>query len=231
MKSLADYYNARATAMDENAFLEQVGHTERGTAITDAQFESMVAEICALSELKAEDDLLELCCGNGVITSQLAKRVRTVVGIDFSSSLIEIARKNHPANNLRYEVRNALELGALRNPDGGKFTKVIMHAALQHFREDEFERLIQGILSVCAAKPTMVFGYILEKGKETLFYDTPKRKLTSIARRLTGRDVIGTWWDRGLIARTCVNQGLQCAFHDVDGGSDASLYRFDVKIW
>lgn len=231
MKHLADYYNERVAAEDSNDFLKQVGHTEQGRSITNEQFDSMVASICDLAALGPEDDLLDLCCGNGVITYQLAAKVRSAVGADFSSALIAIAREHHQRDNLRYEVRNALDLEGVRNSEGGKFTKVVMYAALQHFRQADFEDLIRGVKSVCAEESIVLFGFIPEKGKQSLFYNTPKRKFDQIVRRLAGRDVMGTWWDKAFIAQTCEKLGMQCAFHDAGKGSKASRYRFDVKIW
>lgn len=63
-------------------------------------------------ELKGSERILDLGCGDGELTAQLAGRVPggTVLGIDASAGMIEAAQK-HAAENLRFERRdiNALD--------------------------------------------------------------------------------------------------------------------------
>lgn len=60
--------------------------------------------------LKNGMSVLDVGCGSGSITANIAERVGTsgkVVGIDFSEHLIELARKNHAhLSNLSFEVAN-----------------------------------------------------------------------------------------------------------------------------
>src|SRR6267154_5830862 len=51
--------------------------------------------------------VLELGCGNGYFTRELARSGADVVAIDVSSELLEIARGNCSAPNVRYEIQNA----------------------------------------------------------------------------------------------------------------------------
>jgi len=70
------------------------------------------------------------------------------VGVDFSGALIGVAREHHQPENTSYRVLDALKLEQFTATDGKKFGKVLMHAALQHFRTSEFERLIGDILAI-----------------------------------------------------------------------------------
>ena len=59
-------------------------------------------------ELRGDERILDLGCGDGTLTAQLAELVPdgSVLGIDASQSMIETARKNHAGANLRFELRD-----------------------------------------------------------------------------------------------------------------------------
>ncbi len=73
--------------------------------------QSIVAQL----ELKAEDKVLDLGCGTGVLTRMIADRVDPgsggyAVGIDAASRMIGLARKRRQSENCRFEVAAAEEL-------------------------------------------------------------------------------------------------------------------------
>src|SRR5438270_13818829 len=54
--------------------------------------------------------VLEVGCGTGYFTRELARSGADVVAIDVSSELLEIARSNCSRPNVRYDIENAYEL-------------------------------------------------------------------------------------------------------------------------
>ncbi len=70
---------------------------------------AMAAEVLALLELKGNERVLDLGCGNGKVTAEIATRLPdgTIVGIDSSADMIAFAAENFsPAArpNLRFET-------------------------------------------------------------------------------------------------------------------------------
>lgn len=65
--------------------------------------------------------ILDLGCGTGTLTSQLADYADTVIGIDSSETMVTKARKQYP--NMRFMVCNALDL-----PFEGRFDVVFSNA-------------------------------------------------------------------------------------------------------
>ena len=114
-----------ARAADRQDFLKQVGHTERGRAISDAQFRAMLASLRARLDLRTDDVLLDLCCGNGVFTRHLAGHVHHAVGVDFSRDLIAIAEAHHRADNLVYHGQNVKELKLGRLGEGARVRRIL----------------------------------------------------------------------------------------------------------
>lgn len=51
---------------------------------------------------RLRDEVLDLGCGDGKITAQIAPLVTRAVGVDFSQSMVEFARQHHRMENLRF---------------------------------------------------------------------------------------------------------------------------------
>jgi len=73
-------------------------------------------ELIARLKLKGTEDILDMGCGDGKVTAEIANYVPngSVVGIDNSTSMIEIARKNYPTGgehpNLSFMFMDAMSL-------------------------------------------------------------------------------------------------------------------------
>jgi SAM-dependent methyltransferase len=224
---LACYYDDR-TARAPTDLLKQVGHTESGEAISIDMFDRLVEDIALRLDLSPGDDLLDLCCGNGVFTARLASRARSAFGVDFSAGLIDVARSQSSAPNTRFEVADVRRLPRL-TPDGdGKFPKVMMYAALQHFPNDSLAPLLGDILALTTDDPVILIGFVPERSRRFAFYDSWPRRLTYLSRKLVGKDVMGSWWNRTDFERAGASHGLTCSFHPIAEGTRARDYRFDA---
>jgi trans-aconitate methyltransferase len=93
----------------------------------------------ALVELlapKSGEAILDLGCGTGHLTAQIAAAGASVLGIDSSRPMIEKARQNFP--ELSFEVQDALQL-----PYADQFDAVFSNAVLHWIKEAEL--VAQGV--------------------------------------------------------------------------------------
>jgi trans-aconitate 2-methyltransferase len=102
--------------------------------------QAMAKEVLALLNLKGTERVLDVGCGNGKVTSQIAARVHqgSVVGVDSSADMIAFASSHfgplvHP--NLRFEVADARHL-----PFKQEFDLVVSFNAL-HWIPQQHEAL------------------------------------------------------------------------------------------
>jgi ubiquinone/menaquinone biosynthesis C-methylase UbiE len=122
--------------------------------ITDAD-PALVAQIAMVLELRAADPqqaamrqaylgdirfpaearVLEVGCGTGAVTRELASwpGVAEVVGLDPSPTFLASARRHHPPGNVQFMEGDAR---ALQFPDGS-FDVVVFHTTLCHVPEPE----------------------------------------------------------------------------------------------
>jgi len=75
--------------------------------------------------------LLDVACGPGYVASSAAKRGCSVVGIDFSSSMIDLARENYPGVEFRVGDAENLDF-----PDGS-FDAVAMNFGMLHLADPD----------------------------------------------------------------------------------------------
>ncbi|HPK01751.1 MAG TPA: class I SAM-dependent methyltransferase [Candidatus Sumerlaeota bacterium] len=210
--------------------LRQVGKTVGGQPISAAQVGVIADSIVGHLHLTAGDRLLDVCCGNGLLTRILADHCAAATGVDFSPPLIAVARRDHLAANIRYHLMSALALDAPTLLAEGPFSRLLVYEALQHFTPRDLDPLLDGLLALAAPRFRLLLGGIPDRRRKWRFYDTPRRRLDYLRRRLTGREAIGTWWDPATLARAAARRGLACRILPQDPRLHTAHYRFDVLI-
>jgi SAM-dependent methyltransferase len=94
------------------------------------------------SHLRPGMSVLELGCGTGTFTRELARSGADIIAIDVSPELLEIARASYSASNVRYQTQNAY---ALSYPDAA-FDSVVGSSVLHHLEVEEALRNIYRVL-------------------------------------------------------------------------------------
>jgi SAM-dependent methyltransferase len=102
------------------------------------------------AHLKPGMTILELGCGAGYFTKEFARSGAEIVAIDVSPDLLEIAKANCPASNVRYEIQDAC---ALTYSDAA-FDSVMGSSILHHL---EIERALREIHRVLKIGGTIYF--------------------------------------------------------------------------
>jgi cyclopropane fatty-acyl-phospholipid synthase-like methyltransferase len=225
-----DFWNRFPTQFTKDEFLKQVAKTVQGKPITSVQFDRIVLDVIQKLEMNVDDDVLDLCCGNGLITSAIAEKCNSIVGVDFSRPLIEIAQEYHSLVNTKYFNLSVLDIKFENLHIPRPFTKIYMYEGLQYFHEDKLPDLIQTLLAISNENVIMLFGGVPDKSKIWDFYDTPERQREYERRKAQGTEAIGSWWEKSIIRQVCRRYELQCEFLPQHEFSHTAHYRFDIRI-
>jgi 2-polyprenyl-3-methyl-5-hydroxy-6-metoxy-1,4-benzoquinol methylase len=91
-----------------------------------------------LHHVEPDDSVLDIGCGNGLLTYDVASKARNVTAIDIDERNIEWAKRNHNKENIRYLCGDATQLRFVE-----KFDVIILSNVLEHI-EDRHDFLSTG---------------------------------------------------------------------------------------
>lgn len=222
------YWSTYPRRFERTEYLKQVKNTVRGVPVSDALIDNVVEVTAGRLGLEPQDALLDLCCGNGLVTKALARRCRRVVGVDFSEPLIDVARSDHAAANVEYELCDVRHLDRLRGRVEARFTKVLMIAGLQYLQHRDLAPIVEGVLGLPSRPQIMLFTAVPDRDKRELYYDGTRKRVRRALDVMLGRDQMGTWWQKSFVERIAAEAGFGCRFYDDD--AQGSRYRFDVAL-
>jgi Methylase involved in ubiquinone/menaquinone biosynthesis len=102
------------------------------------------------SHLKPGMTVLELGCGTGSFTRELARSGADIVAIDVSPELLEIAKANCSAPNVQYQIQNAYSLSYSE----AVFDSVVGSSVLHHL---EIKEALRDVYRVLKTEGTIYF--------------------------------------------------------------------------
>ena len=220
-----EHFNQNALKFPDSP-LKQVQATVNGEALDALQCSLMTGAIVSNLQLKADDRVVDLCCGNGYFTQQIASRCAFVDGVDFSEVLIQNARLHYASSNITYHVG---DVGALDDSLLQKASKVYMCYALQHLEVDSVERLLSQIARTPGCSRVFISG-IPDLENIRRFYDTDEKMAFHQQRLAEGRPHIGHWWSWGDLEALARRAGLVPERITQPQEQFSSHYRFDCVL-
>ena len=112
---------------------KQVGRIKNGVVMPLLTLSLIADDIKQKIDLQANDKLLDVCCGNGLLSLELAKYCNQVTAVDFSEMLINDAMVKHKDSNILFKQVDALNLKL-----DEQFDKIILYFSFQYF--DTFQK-------------------------------------------------------------------------------------------
>jgi cyclopropane fatty-acyl-phospholipid synthase-like methyltransferase len=128
-------YEAHARGCAPDDFQRQVMRTPFGKPVSKEQVGLIMQAVMDGLAIAPEDMVLDLCCGNGVITDPIFALCAGGVGVDRSAALIGVAKANFERTGERiYVLWDAL--GYLQmTGDTDRITKMLCYGAFQYLSE------------------------------------------------------------------------------------------------
>ncbi len=195
----------------------------------------IASEIARLLELESADIVLDVCCGNGLLTRRIAQYSGVVHGVDFSEVNLELAIKKNRAGNVTYHLADVLVLDTVFS--ARMFTKVYCYFSFQYFDRTQGVHLIEMLSKITRVGGLILLGDIPDRTRRANYYDSPGRRLRYLAKRAIwtllrrpGEESLGWWWDPEWIRVACSRLDLQCQVLPQSPQLPNSHYRFDSLI-
>lgn len=222
-------YRKKEIDTEEDLFVE-VGKTVNGQPLSHAQFLLTIDRISALLRLQPKDKLLELCCGNGLMTRNLAPLVEAIEAVDFSAHLVAHAKERSERGNVRYVCADVLvHLHELRESQRFIPTKILLGDALAYFEPMTLRSMLRQLSSLTSGHFSFLATNVPCDELKWNFYNTPARRKRYADNSLeveNTNDGLGRWWTRDELVHAAGNLPVHARL--LDQPPSLSSYRLDV---
>jgi cyclopropane fatty-acyl-phospholipid synthase-like methyltransferase len=224
------YWNEVPKQYGETEFLKQVCKTTGGKSVSNAVVNAIVSNIVEELSVGREDHVLDLCCGNGLLSANVSGQCAAVVGVDLSAVLIAVARKYHQTENVEYFCRSILDPALYAQLEGRRITRICLYEGLQYFRREDLRLILQFARNILPNDGLVFFGSIPDAEKIWSFYNTPDRKAEYLRRMAEGTEAIGTWWNKQQLREIGEDEGFSVEILTQKRTLHTAHYRFDARI-
>lgn len=226
MRELAAFYDEFAKKCDETDFWGQVRRTVNGKPVPQEQIDLIVEQMTDALDLRADDVLLDICCGNGALSTRFFEKCAGGLGVDYSETLIEVARKYFAAQpSVTYRVGDAKAYLSSES-ETARFTKAIIYGSISYFPRSEAEALLTVMRQRFANVSRLVVGNVADMNRLHDFFGD--RYEDGIEERPDS--AIGVWWSRRDFAAMAKRAGWSTEIMQMPENFYASRYRFDAVL-
>jgi ubiquinone/menaquinone biosynthesis C-methylase UbiE len=179
--------------------------------------QEMLRNIIAGLGVSPGRSLLEVGCGSGAILAMLRDKGAHLTGVDFSASLVEIARQSLDGIDIRVAEAGALPFAS------GQFDMVLSHGVFLYFADFQYaSAALREIFRVCRRAARFLIGDIP---------DLEKKESCLAARRAAGASLTPEhlYYPKSFFKDFATVHSLRVAISDQDIPDYAnSRFRFNV---
>lgn len=219
-----DFWNKQASDGNPD---KQVGRINSGSDNNSDYLGKIIEHIKLNLELKSSDRLLDLCCGNGMITKGLSGYVKDIKAFDISEIQIENAKKFNASDNIKYAIHDIQK--AFNEEE--LFDKINLYFSFQYIESFEAGfKVIQNLVNVLKPGGIIFLGDIPDKEREQIYYSTFRKKLRKIKQDLTGKNDMGKFWSKKEMDSICQKLKVQGTYKTEPSNFLYASYRFDYII-
>lgn len=184
----------------------QVLRTRNKQPIDQKKWEITLTTVGRQLELKADDSLLDLCCGNGLFSAAFSGQVARIEAVDISPVLTErLAARGLPNVGVgTSDMRDA------QFPEQS-FSKVLWYAGIQYIDESDIVAMVRRIRSWMKPGGILMIGDIPDRAKLWDYFNDDTRRAAYFDGLEQRKPIIGSWLDAGWLERLCLASGFVSA--------------------
>lgn len=209
--------------------LLQVGRTVNGEPMSEALLDEIVADIVRKTNMQMTDNVLDVCCGNGILTQKLAKYCAQIIGIDSEKELIERAKKDFSGENIRYFEGDAL---AISTKIEGEFQVIVLYFSFQYFDSlEKGKKVLSEMRTLLPKKGCILLGDVPDGNKITVFYPNLLHRIRYYISCFTGKNAMGKFWKAPEIIKIAKELQLNVQVSPQKESLPYSYYRSDYLLF
>ena len=220
-------YKEYPKTLPPDDFWGQVRRTIFGRRITEEEIGVMVDAIIRGLDLQPGDVVLDLASGNGALSSRLYPHCRSLLGVDNSAYLIEVARANfeHPPQ-YTFLLDDAAHYVAWE-PDPTRFTKVLCYGSFSFFSGTDASNVLEALGGRFANVSRVFIGNLPDRDRAGRFF--PKG-MDYEAEMDDHASQCGTWRSEAQLHELASAAGWSSRVSLMPAGFFNAHYRFDLVL-
>jgi SAM-dependent methyltransferase len=221
-------YEEYPKTLPRDDFWGQVRRTIYGRRVTEEELAVIVDAIKDGLRLSSNDALLDLMCGNGALTARLFNSCRSVLGVDLSSYLIEVA-KEYFERPPQYLFAEEDVLTYVRSePEPHRFTKAMCYGAFPLLAVDAAETMLTELRRRFANIERVLVGNLPDKDRAHLFFGDGFEQQRPNLCDPTSQ--IGVWWSEKDLYELAGACGWRASFSQLPTHVFNAHYRYDAVL-
>ena len=204
----------------------QVLRTLEKKPISEDEFKGILNYVEENMKITKSDEILDLCCGNGLFATSFSSKCKRVVVVDFSKELIAQVDVNMHRNITPFvgDIRNI-------NFKEGVFDKVLLYAGLQYLSYKDTILLFEKVIKWLRDDGIFYIGDIPDMEKIWFFYNSEERERIYFESMKNEKPLIGTWFTKSWLVKlgkyvNCKEIGILSQRNEFP----YSHYRFDMFL-
>lgn len=209
-------------------FWGQVKRTVNGKPVPQDQIDLIIKAVNDGLRLEPEDHLLDLCCGNGALTTHFFQRCAGGLGVDFSDILIDIAQRHfqrRPGEAFRLEdVVGFVE----RETDTSRYTKALCYGAFQYLEATHGERMLSALRQGFQNLKILYIGNLPDRER---MEDFSRRHPRNEVMENRADSLIGLWRTSAEFVALAGSTGWRAEIRHMPESFYAAHYRFDAILY
>jgi ubiquinone/menaquinone biosynthesis C-methylase UbiE len=220
-----EFWNKRAKAPDA---WTQVGRISKATKNQDEVMQQISRYIAGLLQLQKTDRVLDVCCGNGLLTSYVSGYCSSVTGVDFSEALINQARNNYPERTFYHaDVLNKQQL----QKEAHLYDAIYLYYSFQYLESfDKGMQAISNMLTMLKPGGKLLIGDVPDRAKFFVYYHSWPRLWQLFKQLLVNRNDMGKFWSEEEMQLICQKLKVKGSFLTQPPQLPHAHYRFDFLI-
>lgn len=202
---------------------EQVGKTVHGVPITDAVFRTIVDSIKHNLDVRESDLVLDLCCGNGLITTELADCCLDVTGVDYSAGLLAKVPSRDNLTTILFDVTKI-------SFDCEFFDKILLYGGIQHLSFGQVVSIVRNSHRWLKKGGRLLLGDVPDQDRMWRFFHSKEYKKAYFESLEQNSPIIGNWYTKDWLSNLAEITGFEVFYSVNQPASYTKHYRFDFVV-